>query len=48
MKRIMIGAIAVTLLASAAVFAYNKATKKEECKEGSECCFPGSPCCDKK
>jgi hypothetical protein len=47
MKRIIIGMVAITLLTTAAVFAYNKTTKKEECKEGSACCFPGSPCCKK-
>ncbi len=46
MKKIIIGIAAITLVA-ASVFAYNKTTKKEECKEGSECCFPGSPCCKK-
>ena len=47
MKRIIIGIIATSLIASAAVFGYNKATKKEDCKEGSACCYPGSPCCKK-
>lgn len=47
MKRLIIGAIATTLIAAAAVFGYSKTTQKEECKEGSACCYPGSSCCKK-
>lgn len=47
MKRLIIGAIATSLIAAATVFGYSKATQKEECKEGSACCYPGSACCKK-
>jgi hypothetical protein len=49
MKRIIISLVATALVASAAVFAYSKTSKKDDCcKEGSACCFPGSACCVKK
>ncbi|MBS1681831.1 MAG: hypothetical protein JST48_08980 [Bacteroidetes bacterium] len=49
MKKIIIGLVATGLLASAAVFAYDKVTNKEECcKEKSTCCPPDGSCCTKK
>lgn len=47
MKKFILSALVLTLVAGAVVFANGYSTNKKAdcCYEGSACCYKGSPCC---